>query len=155
MSVLEIPFQFKWKLASKSADMKREASRLWKSALRMKHLAVGRSVWFSHACSHVNFIFPCAQCALPIFQREHLCPSYFVLTMYQVHIIICKYINWYYNLSTFGIIDLFVLIFFNSGSSNVSPVLSTHVYKLIKSNTTQIQITRISWVGQSNELDWS
>ena len=109
-------FQFKWKLASKSEAMKREASRLWKFALRMKHLAAGRSVWFSPACSLVNFIFPCAQCAhcaqcaqcaLPIFRCEYLCPSYFVLTMYQVHIIICKYINWYYNLSTFGIIDLF------------------------------------------------
>ena len=133
MSVLEIPLQFKWKLASKSEAMKREASRLWKFALRMKHLAVGRSVWFSPACSLVNFIFPCAQCAqcaqcaLPIFQCEHLCPSYFVLTMYQVHII--KYINWCCNLSRFGIIDCFSS--FNSGSSNVSPVFSTHGYKLI------------------------
>ena len=130
MSVLEIPFQFKWKLASKSEAMKREASRLWKFALRMKHLAVGRSVWFSHACSLVNFIFPCAQCALPIFQCEHLCPSYFVLTMYQVHII--KYINWCCNLSRFGIIDFF---------SFLTVVLQTYHQYLVPMGTSWLSIS--------------
>ena len=70
----------------------------------------------------------CTMCTMCTAHLQHLCPSYFVLTMYQVHII--KYINWCCNLSRFGIIDCFS--FFNSGSSNVSPVFSTHVIRIRK-----------------------